>query len=345
MRIIFHSKSSLREMQAFSFPNIGFPGLGRVQFQRATHPPPKGKRGSPAEKEYYDLLEVSPNADSKEIKTAYRRKSVSIHPDKNTDGDNTEFIKLKEAYEVLGDEVQRACYDAFGKEFDKTPCLQDFIRTIKHEDIEAKLDVTLKECVNGAEKVVEYNRKNEKGRLEATKHTMFVPPGTYHEQVFTFAGIGHQEPGKVNGSLVVIINMQPDKEFQRVGNILICEKTLNLAEAISGRMTIEHPNGTQYSVANKMCFQPEQWYCIEQAGVTKEQPLFIHTKVVLPELPFEQKRLLCQLLGMPVNDAKDTQYTTAPFVDSRVVERRVMMARQEQAQDSEHVQPPQCQQQ
>ncbi len=51
------------------------------------------------DQEYYDILGILPDASEKEIKKAYRRKAMKIHPDR---GGNTEdFKKLSEAYEVL----------------------------------------------------------------------------------------------------------------------------------------------------------------------------------------------------------------------------------------------------
>lgn len=61
----------------------------------------------------YGLLEVSPDASVQEIKTAYRKKALKCHPDKNPD--NAEAVKLfhqlSEALKVLSDESAKAAYD------------------------------------------------------------------------------------------------------------------------------------------------------------------------------------------------------------------------------------------
>jgi len=69
------------------------------------------------ETEYYDRLGVKPEATNEEIKKAYRKMAMKLHPDRNP-GDKTaeeKFKALGEAYDVLGDEKKRKLYDRYGK--------------------------------------------------------------------------------------------------------------------------------------------------------------------------------------------------------------------------------------
>ncbi|KAL6421519.1 hypothetical protein ACFW04_014283 [Cataglyphis niger] len=61
----------------------------------------------------YELLGVEPHATFAEIKTAYRKKSLTCHPDKNPDNKEAvaEFYKLSEAIKLLSDNKARAAYD------------------------------------------------------------------------------------------------------------------------------------------------------------------------------------------------------------------------------------------
>ncbi|KAF3932521.1 hypothetical protein ABW20_dc0101047 [Dactylellina cionopaga] len=65
--------------------------------------------------DFYTLLGVERNAEPDEIKKAYRKKALELHPDKNVN--NVEaatalFSEVQSAYEVLSDPQERAWYDS-----------------------------------------------------------------------------------------------------------------------------------------------------------------------------------------------------------------------------------------
>jgi molecular chaperone DnaJ len=65
---------------------------------------------------YYEVLGCQKGAPISEIKVAYRKLAMELHPDRNQ-GDHTsegKFKELNEAYDVLKDEQKRAAYDRFG---------------------------------------------------------------------------------------------------------------------------------------------------------------------------------------------------------------------------------------
>ena len=68
---------------------------------------------SNAQLDYYTLLGVSPEADTSEIKKAFRKKVYEVHPDTSVQGhgDNEKFVRLKTAYQTLSDPVLRKHYN------------------------------------------------------------------------------------------------------------------------------------------------------------------------------------------------------------------------------------------
>merc|ERR1719310_679691 len=67
-------------------------------------------------RDFYSILNVSRSADTREIKSAYRKLAKKYHPDANPGKDTTnEFQEVNRAYEVLSDEDKRKKYDMFGE--------------------------------------------------------------------------------------------------------------------------------------------------------------------------------------------------------------------------------------
>ncbi len=62
--------------------------------------------------DYYSILNVSKDSSSDDIKKSYRKLAMKFHPDKG--GDENEFKKITEAYEVLSDPEKRKRYDMGG---------------------------------------------------------------------------------------------------------------------------------------------------------------------------------------------------------------------------------------
>lgn len=61
--------------------------------------------------DYYEILELSPNANSQTIERVFRYFATRFHPDANKAADNKRFSLLVEAHETLKDAESRAAYD------------------------------------------------------------------------------------------------------------------------------------------------------------------------------------------------------------------------------------------
>jgi curved DNA-binding protein CbpA len=61
--------------------------------------------------DYYEFLQISPNADAETIHRVYRFLAARFHPDHPQSGNSEMFHLLKTAYDVLSDPAKRAEYD------------------------------------------------------------------------------------------------------------------------------------------------------------------------------------------------------------------------------------------
>lgn len=67
-------------------------------------------------KDLYEILGVSKTSTDVEIKKAYRKKAMDLHPDKHKGDKEIEnkFKEINQAYEILSDKQKREQYDRFG---------------------------------------------------------------------------------------------------------------------------------------------------------------------------------------------------------------------------------------
>jgi DnaJ-related protein SCJ1 len=69
-------------------------------------------------RDFYAILGVSRQATNREIKKAYRKLSMQLHPDKNPGNKEVEqrYMEINEAHDVLKDADKRRIYDQYGEE-------------------------------------------------------------------------------------------------------------------------------------------------------------------------------------------------------------------------------------
>lgn len=72
-----------------------------------------GDAGEPeAFVDYYELLQISHNADPETVHRVFRIMASRYHPDNKETGDNEKFLLLTKAYSILSDPARRASYES-----------------------------------------------------------------------------------------------------------------------------------------------------------------------------------------------------------------------------------------
>lgn len=125
--------------------------------------------------DYYNILHVSSDASNKDIKKSYYKLAQKLHPDKNSGIDDSEFKKINDAYEVLGDKEKRAMYDSVRNMRSGTNMFSDIGgigihthmpqgmkpmgRTIKRpRPLQVIVDITIEDIYNCVKKYIPINK-------------------------------------------------------------------------------------------------------------------------------------------------------------------------------------------
>ena len=88
------------------------PESSRTDYERPNSASPDAV---PADSDYYELLQLSPNADIETVNRVFRLLAARYHPDNTETGNAELFRRLVEAHKILSDPERRAAYDAVYK--------------------------------------------------------------------------------------------------------------------------------------------------------------------------------------------------------------------------------------
>jgi curved DNA-binding protein len=200
--------------------------------------------------DYYSILGVTRNASPQDIKKAYKKASMIHHPDRG--GNQDEFVKVQQAYEVLSNSDKRNAYDhpqqanPFGGQqqgqnpFAGTPFEHHFQhgfgqqqqrQTPRNQDITIQANINLADSLVGKNLIIQYQLQTG----ETATVTVDVPMGAKHGDTIRYQGLGDNgHPRYPRGDLLVRIRVKKDKAFQRDGDNLIAKKDVNVFDLLLG---------------------------------------------------------------------------------------------------------------
>ena len=234
-------------------------------------------------RDYYEVLGVAKQASEDDIKKSYRKLARQYHPDRNPGDKQAEarFKEVQEAYDILSNKTKRAQYDRFGTagpdggwqggpgarpfwstgqggpEVDPSDILRQFFgggegfeevlsrggrsrgRSRRPEpppqEVESEVSVPFQTAALGGTLAV---------RIDGKQLDVKVPAGVHEGQTLRLQGQG---PG--GGDLRLVLRIQPHPFFRRVGNDVILQVPLTLAEAcLGGQVDVPTIEGTKLAV-------------------------------------------------------------------------------------------------
>ncbi len=224
-----------------------------------------------SKRDYYEVLGIAKSASADEIKRAFRKKAVELHPDRG--GDEEQFKELNEAYEVLKDGQKKAAYDQFGhaagahqagggqygggagtQGFDGFDFSQftgggqagfsgfeDLFGAFfggarsRPRDVEVSMTIDFREAIFGTTKEITLRvADHQKGERKQEDVKVKIPAGIDDGQSIRLSGHGEVNQQGAKGDLYVHIRVRPDKEFQRQGSHTVSRIKVGMIDAALG---------------------------------------------------------------------------------------------------------------
>ncbi len=220
-------------------------------------------------RDYYQVFGIDKSAGADEIKRAFRKKAVELHPDRG--GDEEKFKELNEAYEVLKDGQKKAAYDQFGhaagahqaggsqygagaQGFDGFDFSQftgagqagfsgfeDLFGAFfggarsRPRDVEVSMTIDFREAIFGVTKEITLRvADHQKGERKQEDVKVKIPAGIDDGQSIRLSGHGEVNQQGAKGDLYVHIRVRPDKEFQRQGSHIVSRIKVGMVDAALG---------------------------------------------------------------------------------------------------------------
>uniref|UniRef100_A0AAY4B6L5 DnaJ homolog subfamily B member 11 n=1 Tax=Denticeps clupeoides TaxID=299321 RepID=A0AAY4B6L5_9TELE len=239
-----------------------------------------------AGRDFYKILGVSKSASVKDIKKAYRKLALQLHPDRNQDDPSAQdkFADLGAAYEVLSDEEKRKQYDAYGEEGLKeghhsshgdifSSFFGDFgfmfggQRPQQDRNIPRDGNVQNPACCStssqrgSGEKEMQLQAGNENNTAglvnEERTLEVEIEQGVRDDMEYPFIGEGEPHVDGEPGDLRFRIKVLKHPVFERRGDDLYTNVTISLVEALVGfEMDVVHLDGHKVHIARDKITKP-----------------------------------------------------------------------------------------
>lgn len=274
---------------------------------------------------YYDILGVTKEATSDEIKRAYRKLASQHHPDKG--GDKAKFQEIQSAYDTLSDPAKRQQYDMphsgfrefqFNSAGMNHPDISEIFRSFgfgggdpfgqfrqpqprRNKDLRIEIPVPLVATLEEQTKTVSVATTNG----DRTTVEVKIPRGVTHGTNIRYSGLGDNLFNTIpRGDLYVQFNVHKAENFIANGIDLYTQVSVNCLLAITGgsvfvtgldgkTFEVTIPSGTQSGTRFRL---PNQG--LYQMNTETRGSLYVEVALTVPQnLSNEQLEIVKSLIN------------------------------------------------
>ena len=249
--------------------------------------------------DYYQTLGVNRNSTPEELKQAYRKLAMKHHPDRG--GNEAEFKKINEAYDVLSNAEKRSAYDnpqssrPWQQPFDQGDSFdfEDIMRyaraafnekhaRARNPDAITDVEITLSQVFTGTDMLVD---------VGYTREVIYINPGVKNGTKLRLKGKGpNRYKDMAPGDLIVRVNIEMPDNTAIDGNNFFVKIDVNALEAIVGTtLDYKHPSGADLKITVPSGTQNNtklrlKGYGVPDSNTRNNGDMFVIVSVFIPNV-------------------------------------------------------------
>jgi DnaJ-class molecular chaperone len=248
----------------------------------------------------YDRLNVPSDVSPYDLRKAFNRQALLLHPDKgHGGGTDIEYRAMYSAYDVLRHTHTRAAYDQFGVHYARHPECEAFLSARTGSAVHVSVVLSLADVCRGGTHALSIVRQRA-DREETVAQNIAFPAGGLTPYTVTVPHEGHRtEAQVVAGPLQVVFTLDNTTAFERFGAVDLVYRTLQVPYTVAlagGVLQCTHPSGEELWLAAPH-YEQDQWYTVAGQGVTPAGTLHIRVRIHMPRTTLTQRSRILTVLN------------------------------------------------